>query len=54
MMPVKKHPAFVTDDPAFGIWQDHKATEDVETFSRSLRASRYSRDGSRTRGKHAG
>ncbi|MGB3622352.1 MAG: hypothetical protein WBA20_13470 [Ketobacter sp.] len=39
--------SFVTDDPAFGIWQDHEAAED---FARNLRASRYNRDGSRNEG----
>lgn len=39
--------AFVTDDPAFGIWRDHNATEDVANFVRELRAPRYQTDGPR-------
>ncbi len=39
--------SFVTDDPAFGIWQDYEAVKDVADFARNLRASRYNRDGSR-------
>lgn len=39
--------AFVTDDPAFGIWSDYDAAQDVAAFARSLRTSRYQRDGSR-------
>ncbi len=39
--------AFVTDDPAFGIWSDYDETEDVTAFARSLRTGRYRRDGSR-------
>ena len=42
--------SFVTDDPAFGIWQDYEAAEDVADFARNLRASRYNRDGSRNEG----
>ena len=42
--------AFVTDDPAFGIWQDHEEAENVDSFARNLRASRYNRDGSRNEG----
>lgn len=42
--------SFVTDDPAFGIWQDHEAAEDATSFARNLRASRYNRDGSRNEG----
>ncbi len=40
--------AFVTDDPAFGIWRDRDETADVEAFARRLRAPRYRRDGART------
>ncbi len=40
--------SFVTDDPAFGIWQDYEVTEDVSDFARNLRSSRYNRDGSRS------
>lgn len=39
--------SFVTDDPAFGIWQDYEAVKDVADFAHNLRASRYNRDGSR-------
>lgn len=39
--------AFVTDDPAFGIWRDNEETEDASAFARRLRAPRYQRDGSR-------
>jgi hypothetical protein len=39
--------AFVTDDPAFGIWRDHDEVADVSAFVRKLRAPRYTRDGSR-------
>ena len=38
---------FTTDDPAFGIWRDHDATQDVEGYLSRLRAPRYNRDGSR-------
>ena len=33
--------AFVTDDPAFGIWRDREDLADVAKFARDLRASRY-------------
>jgi hypothetical protein len=39
---------FVTDDPAFGIWRDRDDVADVDAYVRRLRASRFSRDGSRT------
>ena len=39
--------AFVTDDPAFGIWSDYDATENVAAFARQLRAPRYTRDGTK-------
>lgn len=39
--------AFVTDDPAFGIWRDREDLADVPDYVRKLRAPRYSRDGSR-------
>ena len=39
--------AFVTDDPAFGIWRDREDVADVATYVRKLRAPRYNRDGSR-------
>ena len=38
---------FTTDDPAFGIWRDRDDVADVTEYVRKLRASRYSRDGSR-------
>ena len=43
-------PAFVTNDPAFGIWRDHEDMSDVEAYLRKLRAPRYNRDGSRNQG----
>jgi hypothetical protein len=43
-------PAFVTDDPAFGIWRDREDVADVQAYVRQLRAPRYSRDGSRNDG----
>jgi diaminopimelate decarboxylase len=46
----KETSSFVTNDPAFGIWQDQETTDEVETFSRNLRAPRYNRDGSRNEG----
>lgn len=42
--------SFVTNDPAFGIWQDYEAAKDVADFARNLRTSRYNRDGSRNEG----
>ena len=39
--------AFVTDDPAFGIWRDREDMADVDAYVRKLRAPRYNRDGSR-------
>ena len=39
--------AFVTDDPAFGIWHDREDMADVQAYVRRLRASRFNRDGSR-------
>ncbi len=42
-----KTEAFVTDDPAFGIWRDREDTSDVEAYVRKLRAPRYNPDGSR-------
>ena len=36
--------AFVTDDPAFGIWRDREDMVDVEAYVRKLRAPRYTRD----------
>ena len=38
--------AFVTDDPAFGIWRDRDDMADVAAYVRKLRAPRYQRDGS--------
>lgn len=40
-------PAFLTEDPAFGIWRDREDAADVEAYARKLRAPRYGRDGSR-------
>ena len=34
--------AFVTNDPAFGIWRDREDMADVPAFVRQLRAARYS------------
>ena len=39
--------AFVTNDPAFGIWRDREDMADVPAFVRQLRATRYSPDGLR-------
>lgn len=39
--------AFVTDDPAFGIWRDREDMADVAAYVRKLRAPRYNRDSSR-------
>ncbi len=39
--------SFITDDPAFGIWHDYKAAEDVTRFVQDLRAARYNPDASR-------
>ncbi len=39
--------AFVTDDPAFGIWRDREDVADVEAYVRRIRAPRFNRDGSR-------
>ena len=39
--------AFVTNDPAFGIWRDREDMADVPAFVRQLRATRYAPDGSR-------
>lgn len=39
--------AFVTDDPAFGIWRDREDMADVAAYMRKLRAPRYNRDGTR-------
>ena len=36
--------AFVTDDPAFGIWRDREDMADVEAYLRKLRAPRYTRE----------
>ena len=35
--------AFVTDDPAFGIWRDRDDMADVDAYLRKLRAPRYTR-----------
>lgn len=39
--------AFVTDDPAFGIWRDHEDMADVAAHVQRIRQPRYNRDGSR-------
>ena len=39
--------AFVTDDPAFGIWRDREDMADVAAYVRKIREPRYNRDGSR-------
>ena len=39
--------AFVTDDPAFGIWRDRDDMADPPAHVRQIRQPRYSRDGSR-------
>lgn len=39
--------AFVTDDPAFGIWRDREDMADVDAYVRRIRAPRFNRDGSR-------
>ncbi len=39
--------AFVTDDPAFGIWRDREDMADVDAYIRRIRAPRFNRDGSR-------
>ena len=36
--------AFVTDDPAFGIWRDREDMADVEAYVRKLRTPRYTRE----------
>ncbi|MEO8058664.1 MAG: hypothetical protein ABI671_10085 [Burkholderiales bacterium] len=42
--------AFVTDDPLFGTWRDREDMADVAGYVRSIRASRFSDDGSRHKG----
>lgn len=39
--------AFVTDDPAFGIWRDREDMADVAAYVTKIRAPRYNLDGSR-------
>jgi hypothetical protein len=41
--------AFVTNDPAFGIWRDREDVANVEDYVKQLRAPRYNRDGSRNK-----
>lgn len=36
--------AFVTNDPAFGIWRDREDIGDVKAYVQKLRAPRYARD----------
>ena len=37
---------FATNDPAFGIWRDHRDATDVAAYVRAPRAPRYGHDGS--------
>lgn len=39
-----------TEDPAFGIWRDHEDMADVSAYLRKIRAPRYTRDGTRSKG----
>ena len=39
--------AFVTDDPAFGMWRDREDMADVAAYIRKIRAPRFNPDGSR-------
>ena len=39
--------AFVTDDPAFGMWRDREDMADVAAYIRKIRAPRLNPDGSR-------
>lgn len=39
--------AFVTDDPAFGIWRDREDMADVAAYLRKMREPRYNREGLR-------
>ena len=39
--------AFVTDDPAFGIWRDREDMADVAAYVRKIRQPRYNLYGSR-------
>lgn len=39
--------AFITDDPAFGMWRDREDMCDVAAYVRKLRAPRFDPDGSR-------
>ncbi len=39
--------AFVTDDPAFGMWRDREDMADVPAYVRKLREPRFRADGSR-------
>ena len=38
---------FVTDDPLFDMWRDRQDMADVVGYVRSIRASRFSDDGTR-------
>jgi hypothetical protein len=42
--PAEATEAFVTNDPAFGIWRDRGDIGDVEAYMERLRAPRYARD----------
>jgi hypothetical protein len=44
--------AFVTTDPAFGIWRDREDLTDINAYVQQLRAPRHRTDGSR-QGEHA-
>ena len=37
--------AFVTDDPAFGIWRDRGDLADPAAYLRCIRAPRFNREG---------
>jgi hypothetical protein len=41
---------FVTDDPLFGMWRDREDMADVAGYIRSIRASRFNDDGTRSKG----
>jgi hypothetical protein len=39
--------AFITDDPAFGIWRDREDMTDVAAYIRKIREPRFRPDGTR-------
>jgi hypothetical protein len=41
--------AFITADPAFGIWRDREDMADVGAYMSKIRQPRYNRDGSRNK-----